>query len=257
MPDYIDIDGICIDLAVFSLLWLVLGIYNVFISQSFVNRWNSFEKRLPDRENIKRSYERLDNQKKNNEPLSRVKLKEYYEKREILEYFILREEFLFPSFLPPISESFLREDFFFAGYLSRAMARTSKKSFKLSISSLFTILLISLAWLLFEFISEEVSFWMMLLFPVMVTIILIILYKKLEKIYTLLVNVFSQTFDANFPGFQNVRHPWINIDAIKPPGFLEIEYSKSHEPPSFKELVQIYIYIYIYYFNKCFHIFFW
>jgi hypothetical protein len=237
LPDYLSIDGICIDLAVFSLLWLILGIYNVFISQSFVNRWNEFERLLPDRENIKRAYERLDNQKKNNETLSRIKLKEYYEKRDILEYFLLREEFLFPSFLPPISESFLREDFFFAGYLSRAMAKTSQKAFKLSISSLFTILVISLAWFLFEFISEEAEFWFMLIFPFFVTLILIILYKKLAKVYGLLVNVFMQAFDANFPGFQNIRHPWINIGAIKTPGFLEIEYRSSHEPPSFKELV--------------------
>ena len=235
LPEYISIDGICIDLAVFSLLWLILGIYNVFISQSFVNRWNEFERLLPDRENIKRTFERLDNMKKNNEPMNRIKLKEYSEKREILEYFLLREEFLFPSFLPPISESFLREDFFFAGYLSRAMAKTSQKSFKLSVSSLFTILVISLAWFLFEFISEEGEFWILLMFPFFVTFILIILYKKLEKIYSLLVNVFKQAFDANFPGFQNIRHPWINIGAIKTPGFLEIEYSSSHEPPSFKE----------------------
>lgn len=95
--------------------------------------------------------------KKNKEPMTRVKCKEYEEKKEILEYFLLREEFLFPSFLPTISESFLREDFFFAGYLSKAMAKTSEKSFKLSISSLFTILIIFLTWFLFEFFSDEVE----------------------------------------------------------------------------------------------------
>lgn len=234
LSDYMNIDGVCIDLAVFSLLWLILGIYNVFISQSFVNRWNHFERLLPDRENIKRSFERLDIEKKE-ENFSRTKLKEYKEKKEILEYFLLRQEFLFPSFLPIISESFLREDFFFAGYLNRAMAKTSKKSFKLSISSLFTILIISLAWFLFEFISEEVSFWVMLLFPAIVTVVLIILYMKLDRIYKLLVHVISQTFDANFIEFENARHPWINIKVNRIPGFLKIDYSQSHEPPSFKE----------------------
>lgn len=234
---YMSIDGVCIDLAVFSLLWLILGIYNVFISQSFVNRWNEFERHLPDRENIKRKFERLDTQRKNNGRLSREKLKEYYEQRDILEYFLLREEFLFPSFLPPINESFLREDFYFAGYLSRAMAKTSQKSFKLSVSSLFTILIISLAWFLFEFFSEESEFWFLLMFPFLVTIMLIVLYRKLAKIYGLLVHVFKEAIDANFAGFQNIRHPWINLGAIKTPYFLEMKYNSSHEPPHFKELV--------------------
>lgn len=75
----------------------------------------------------------------------------------------------------------------------------------------------------------------MLGFPFLITLMLIILYRKMTKIYTLLVNVFNQTFDAQFPGFQQGRHPWINIGVLKSPGFLEINYENSHKPPPIRE----------------------
>jgi len=40
-------------------------------------------------------------------------------KRNILEYFLIRQEFIAPSFQPTFTESFLREDFDFSNYLLR------------------------------------------------------------------------------------------------------------------------------------------
>lgn len=64
---------------------------------------------------------------------------------------------------------------------------------------------------------------------------MIVLLKKMQKIYSLLVNVFKETFDANFAGFQPGRHPWINIGALKTPGFLELGYNEGYKPPPIRE----------------------
>jgi hypothetical protein len=51
----VDIDGISIYLAVFSLSWMALGLFNVIISQSFVNEWYNMEFCVSKRELIFRS----------------------------------------------------------------------------------------------------------------------------------------------------------------------------------------------------------
>ena len=138
-------DGICIYLALFSLTWLILGLYNVLISQAFSNKWNEFEYNFSKREHIFRQYETLHLQMEKGE-LNKGQKNEYFEKREALEYFLTRQEFIAPTFLPTIAESFLRDDFYFAGYLGRAIAKCSEKAFKLSVSSLLVITLISFIW---------------------------------------------------------------------------------------------------------------
>lgn len=55
----VDIDGISIYLAVFSLSWMALGLFNVIISQSFVNEWYNMEFCVSKRELIFRNYENL------------------------------------------------------------------------------------------------------------------------------------------------------------------------------------------------------
>jgi len=55
----VDIDGICIYLAIFCISWLLLGIYHVFISQIYINEWEEFESNVDIREEIYRRYETL------------------------------------------------------------------------------------------------------------------------------------------------------------------------------------------------------
>ena len=80
-------------------------------------------------------------------------------KRNILEYFLIRQEFIAPSFQPTFTESFLREDFDFSNYLLRykfdflthvdfiiifyrCLGDLGKKVFKINGVSVFILLLL-------------------------------------------------------------------------------------------------------------------
>ena len=54
----------------------------------------------------------------------------------------MRQQFIAPSFFPIVTESFLRDDFFFAGYLTLALEKTLKKCFKIKFYSLLVIFFI-------------------------------------------------------------------------------------------------------------------
>ena len=61
----------------------------------------------------------------------------------------------------------------------------------------------------------------MLFIPFLISTILFVLLEKMKIIYSLLVNIVSSPYEINFTQFERVRQPMINIDKIKPPGFLE------------------------------------
>jgi hypothetical protein len=54
----------------------------------------------------------------------------------------MRQNFIAPSFFPIVNEVFLRDDFYFAGYLNLSLANTLKKIFKINLSSLFSLFVV-------------------------------------------------------------------------------------------------------------------
>lgn len=110
----------------------------------------------------------------------------------------MRQEFIAPTFLPTITESFLRDDFFFSGYLNRAMAKTSEKAFKITISSLVTLIFCSIAWFSLLHTTQEFQIYFMLFIPFIMLIILQILLNKMINIYGLLVHIVDDPYEISF-----------------------------------------------------------
>ena len=71
--------------------------------------------------------------------MTRFERQLFNNRRSQLEYILTRQEFIAPSFLPTISESFLRDDFNFAEYLSYGFEHVLGYMFNLSSVSLITI----------------------------------------------------------------------------------------------------------------------
>lgn len=95
------------------------------------------------------------------ETLSRQLKKELNEKCNQVQYLLMRQSFIVPSFLPPVGESFLRDDFNFSEYLGRVLSKVFTRAFVYSISSFIFILGFIYLWTLFSLIPShtiQVSF---------------------------------------------------------------------------------------------------
>ena len=66
-----------------------------------------------------------------------VEKEEFNFRRLALEYFIMRDHFICPSFIPILGECLLRGDFNFSEYLGRSLAKSFSKIFQFSITSFF------------------------------------------------------------------------------------------------------------------------
>ena len=92
--------------------------------------------------------------------LERLNLFVFFEcrhKRQMIEYFLIRQEFIYPTFLPPICESFLRDDFNMSEYFTIALSKTTKKVFKMSFSSFLLFVILCTTWILLTMISISVQ----------------------------------------------------------------------------------------------------
>ena len=68
--------------------------------------------------------------------------------KDAMEYFTLKQDFIAPSYLPIIGETFLRRDFNMAEYLGRCLAKVFAMVFSFSFSSVLLILVFIYIWTL-------------------------------------------------------------------------------------------------------------
>jgi len=81
---------------------------------------------------------------------------ELQEKRKQIQYILMRQSFIAPSFLPPVAEGFLRDDFNFSEYLGRVLSKVFTKAFVFSISSFIFVLGFFYFWILFSLVPSKV-----------------------------------------------------------------------------------------------------
>ena len=136
---YIHIEGVCLGLLIFALIWTVYGLFIVIITHFYINHWRKYEQNFPNRERVFREFEYLYLEPNRN----KKQQKEFEEKKLELEYFLLRQEFISPSFLPVVGEDFLRDDFDFAIYLGGCMAKVSAQSFRYAFTTLLSFVLVA------------------------------------------------------------------------------------------------------------------
>ena len=227
---YVNLRLVSVSFLVFSIFWLIMGIYSVLRCHSFVKGWNNLEKLFPKREQIFRQYENLYLEASRD----RGQNQELEEKKVQLEYFLIRQEFVFPTFLPILSEAFLRDDFNFATYLAKSLAKTSDSMFKYSFVSLLTVVVVGGLWFLFTGLESETQIYIINCLPFLVFLTLWMMQRKLGYIYKMLIQNVNSPYDINFTKFDNLRQPLVNLDKLKVPEYLNgKDGSKNRSKPFF------------------------
>ena len=95
---------------------------------------------------ILKEYRQLYDREKSGHALNREQRKNFQACQTQLKYFLLRQNFILPSYLPIIRESILREDFNFAGYLTLCLEKGLEFVFKISTATIVSILVVVQYW---------------------------------------------------------------------------------------------------------------
>ena len=112
----IRLDDINILLSEFLVGYIIINMLAIGFAEYYCAKWNRFEALVPEAQKIYREFERLFTKRNQ---LDKEQQKDFKNTKEIIAYFILRQEFLAPTFTPIMKESCLRSDFNFADYLTK------------------------------------------------------------------------------------------------------------------------------------------
>ena len=137
---YLPIRALTLALLIFIFLWIIAGGYMVSVTRYFIRGWYQYERSFSARERIFREYEDLHLESNLTPSMAR----ELKKKKLALEYFLIRQEFISPTFFPIFGEDFLRDDFNFAAYLEKCMTKTLSQIFGYTHSTVISILLLGL-----------------------------------------------------------------------------------------------------------------
>jgi hypothetical protein len=133
-----------------------------------------------------------------------------------IEFAIIRQEFICPTYLPPVAETFLRKDFDFGEYLSRCIADILVKLFSFSWLSYVLILIGIALWRIVIYHGELALYITFGVFPVVMILALVIIITKLNAIYSGLVPYCTEPDEIKFPKYNDLQiDPLFNIGKIK------------------------------------------
>jgi hypothetical protein len=214
--DTIDYEILTLGVAIFTLFWLVSGLWLILASQSFSKYWYFHEKECRDFRNLNHMLQEAQIEMQN----GRVpkNLKSLYRD---LQYVIMRQLFICPTFLPPVTETYLRVDFNFPEYLSRGLANILDQVFQINILGYIFIIFLVLAWRVLLFCDEKKQFIALWAYPILILVICVSILLKLKGIYIDLVPAPTDEFMLNLPKDNFGRSPEMNEDILPKPRYLE------------------------------------
>ena len=140
---YVSVTGLSLGLLIFAFLWAVLGVFMAITTKFYIKNWKIYEDNFSNREKVFREFEDLYLEPNR----TRKQQQEFTQKKLELEYFLMRQEFISPTFLPVVGEDFLRDDFDFAYYLGGCMTKSSAYSFKYASSTVWAVLFSTLLYM--------------------------------------------------------------------------------------------------------------
>ncbi|OMJ72318.1 hypothetical protein SteCoe_29264 [Stentor coeruleus] len=213
--NHLDHSVIIIGSAVFTFFWLLLGLWLIIAAQAFSQTWIHHEKSCQDLRNLTHIYQEA--QIDLAEGVIPRRLKSIYKD---FHYAIMRQLFICPTFLPPVTEVYLRTDFNLAEYLSRCLADVIDKVFQLNWLGYTFIIIAMIAWRFVVAMDEGAQFIALWVLPGLVLFLSIILIFKLRSVYNQLVPLPTDQIILNLPRDNFGRPPDMNEDIIPRPGYL-------------------------------------
>ena len=148
------------------LLWIGSSIVKLVICQLKVNRWDAFEAGVSDQLADYKEFAALKTKDKNGSLTSDEK-KKMAEVEERIRYFNIRDDFIDPSYLPSVCESFYRSDFPFSDYLTICVGNTLKGYLKVRVWCYLMVLGLFLGAI---FLVQTANKYLMLIIPMFICI---------------------------------------------------------------------------------------
>ena len=159
--DKIELDLVLVGFAVFIVFWLVMGLWLLIAAQAFSRRWQKHEDLILQAEGNYSS--------------------------ATLKYSRMRLHFIAPAYLAPLSEVFLRADFDFADYLTRAIGDVITKTFHMTWIGYFLIVLAVVFWRLIIFGDKQLELVFLWVIPAFLLCLCVCIIFKLKKVVSQLV----------------------------------------------------------------------
>ena len=222
--EYLDYTVMLAGVAFFTFFWLVLGLWLIVAAQSFATTWIKQERACQDMRALTQQFQEAQIEADNSDSRRLRQAKHNFH------YAIMRQLFIFPTILPPVTEIYLRTDFDFADYLSRCMASVLESVFLLNWVGYILIILAAVAWRVIVSYSEDFQLVCLWLVPVVIIGTCLLCKNKLRKAYIKLVPEPTEEVIANLPRDNFGRTPEMNDEIVPIP-----EYLKGNLPPKDQE----------------------
>jgi hypothetical protein len=211
--DSFDLEKILTGLGVFILAWLLLGLWLLFTAQSHARRWISLEAECSDIRKLKNAYEEAYNERKQGTDTV------FEAKREAMQYAVMRQEFIRPTYIVPVSEAILRSDFELSEYLGRCLAKVLDEALQLSWLSYCLLVIAVVLWRVMLITSPSTQLVVLAIVPLVVWAILLTLKAHLTKVYYELVPYILDPYEVHLiDNFS--KEPVQNVDKIPRPPYL-------------------------------------
>lgn len=212
--DSFDLKKVLVGLGVFILVWLLLGLWLLFAAQSHSRKWRQIEDECSDMRKLKNSYEEAYNEHRQDQDDKKFKAK-----RAAMQYAVMRQEFIRPTYQVPVSEIVLRSDFELSEYLSRCLAKIVDDTFQLSWLSYCILVAAVVLWRLILLCSLTTQLVVLIIVPLMVCFVLLTLKSHLQDIYYELVPYILDPYEVHLiDNFS--KEPLQNVDKTPRPPYL-------------------------------------
>mmetsp|Transcript_27531 Transcript_27531/g.49642 ORF Transcript_27531/g.49642 Transcript_27531/m.49642 type:complete len:751 (+) Transcript_27531:18-2270(+) len=212
--DSFDLEKVLVGLGVFILVWLMLGLWLIFAAQSHARKWIQLENECNDMRKLKNSYEEAFNEHKQGKSD-----KNFEAKRDAMQYAVMRQEFIRPTYQVPVSEIILRSDFELSEYLSRCLSRIVDETMQLSWLSYCICVVAILFWRLVLVCTSITQLIILILVPLIIWSVLLTLKAHLNKVYYELVPYILDPYEVHLIDNYS-KEPLQNVDKIPRPPYL-------------------------------------
>lgn len=213
---YVNFEAVSLGVLLFGLLWAVLGLFLAALAHVYIREWRSFEAEYPKRDAIFRQYEDLYYNSQRSDGLNA----ELKHRRRQLEFFLMRQDFITPSFLPVYGEDFSRDDFDFSAYLTKCICKVNQQAFRFDITTFVTIAMTAGLCTLGYYYIKHLLFKILIATPIVLYFPLRLLARKMTRLYSQLVTIVKSPYDADLAKFENLRQPSKNLEKLSMPTYL-------------------------------------
>lgn len=230
--DKIDLEKIMYGLGVFIVFWFLLGLWLVLSAQSMARRWFKAESECVDLRRVSQNYEDA-YLEYNAEDGPRTSLRVYSTAQSAMQYAVMRQEFICPTYLPYTTEMFLRNDFNLAEYLAKCLAEAVERGMQLSGIGFAVLIICVGTWRLVIYFGFKTELTLFIVIPIVCILLCLLVLEKLKFVYFQLVPEVLDPHEIHLPADNFSRNPMMNVDKVPIPPYLtgSLEYLQSADNP--------------------------